>query len=341
MCPDEPTNFPGAAQQDDLSIDRPAQSAADTAASSDSAPGRAKLSESELRRASSGVSGLSETGTPDNTALNLTHLLSNASMSADPPPASATESVPGYGLIAPLGEGGMGVVWKARQMKLNRIVALKMVLGDHRAGSKELIRFLAEAEAVAAVKHPHVVQVYEYGDANGRPFLAMEYLAGGSLADRLKRTGRFDERSAANLVTNARRCGPGGPRLGDRSPRPKALERPLRRARTAQGHRLRPGQASGWQRPDSDANGDGHTGVHGARAGPRRYQVRRPAADVYSLGVILYECLTGSQAIRGRGQARALAEGGGGGARAAREAGAGAAAGRGADLPQVPGEGPG
>ena len=95
----------------------------------------------------------------------------------------------------------MGVVWKARQVKLNRLVALKMVLGEQRAGSKDLIRFLAEAEAVAAVKHPHVVQVYEYGDASGRPFLAMEYLPGGSLADRLERTGRLDPKAAAELVS--------------------------------------------------------------------------------------------------------------------------------------------
>src|SRR5262249_45920371 len=87
--------------------------------------------------------------------------------------------VPGLDLPETLGEGAMGVVWKARQAKLNRLVALKMVLGEPRAGSKDLIRFLAEAEAVAAVKCPHVVQVYEYGDANGRPFLAMEYLSGG------------------------------------------------------------------------------------------------------------------------------------------------------------------
>jgi hypothetical protein len=80
-------------------------------------------------------------------------------------------------LLEPLGHGGMGVVWKARQTKLNRLAALKMVLGEQWAGSKELIRFLAEAEAAAAVKHPHVVQVYEYGEADGRPFLAMEYLA--------------------------------------------------------------------------------------------------------------------------------------------------------------------
>src|SRR5262249_6336074 len=102
------------------------------------------------------------------------------------PSVVATPIVPGYDVLAKLGEGGMGVVWKARQTRLNRLVALKMVLGDQRAGSKELIRFLAEAEAVAAVKHVHVVQVYEYGDASGRPFLAMEYLPGGSLKERLE-----------------------------------------------------------------------------------------------------------------------------------------------------------
>src|SRR3954447_22392788 len=75
-----------------------------------------------------------------------------------------------------------------------------MVLSVHRAGGKDLIRFLAEAEAVAAVKHPHVVQVHEYGEADGRPFLAMEYLPGGSLSDRLKQTDRLGPKAAAELV---------------------------------------------------------------------------------------------------------------------------------------------
>jgi serine/threonine protein kinase len=75
-----------------------------------------------------------------------------------------------------------------------------MVLGEQRAGSEELIRFLAEAEAAAAVKHPHVVQVYEYGEADGRPFLAMEYLPGGSLSDWLHRNGRLDPKAAAELL---------------------------------------------------------------------------------------------------------------------------------------------
>src|SRR5207253_236495 len=107
--------------------------------------------------------------------------------------------VPGYALLESLGEGGMGVVFKATQLKLNRTVALKMIHGGRAAGAKELIRFLAEAEAVAAIDHPHVVKVFDTGDAAGHPYLAMEYLPGGSLSEKLK-AERFDPAAAAELV---------------------------------------------------------------------------------------------------------------------------------------------
>ena len=93
----------------------------------------------------------------------------------------------------------MGVVYKARQIGLNRSVALKMVLSGDQADPRELVRFLAEAEAVAAVRHPNVVQVYGYGEHDGRPFLAMEYLDGGSLADIL-----LGIRQARHLATRPR-----------------------------------------------------------------------------------------------------------------------------------------
>src|SRR5262249_12460810 len=86
------------------------------------------------------------------------------------------------------------------QVKLNRVVALKMTHGGRAVGAKELIRFLAEAEAVATVRHPHVVQVFEFGDADGRPYLAMEYLPGGTLADRLTKARRLARRDAAGVV---------------------------------------------------------------------------------------------------------------------------------------------
>jgi serine/threonine protein kinase/WD40 repeat protein len=104
----------------------------------------------------------------------------------------------------------MGVVYKARQTSLNRLVALKMVLGCERVDAHGLVRFLAEAEAVAAVRHPNVVQVYDLGHHDGRPFLAMEYVNGGSLADRLRpdsppvggapRGRRLAPREAAALI---------------------------------------------------------------------------------------------------------------------------------------------
>ncbi len=215
--------------------------------------------------------------------------------SAPDTPAAPPEGVPGYELLEPLGEGGMGVVYKARQGTLNRLVALKMVLGGHRAGAKELIRFLAEAEAVAAVKHPHVVQVYEYGEADGRPFLAMEFLSGGSLSERLEAQGRLDPPAAARLVGTLagavqaahdqgivhRDLKPGNV-LFDEAGEPKVTDFGL--AKRGGGSDLTATQAvmgtPAYMAPEQ-ARGD--TKFVG------------PGADVYALGVILYECLTGTR----------------------------------------------
>src|SRR5262249_27799032 len=80
-------------------------------------------------------------------------------------------SIPGFEIIGELGRGGMGVVYQARHSRLNRLVALKMARGGERPDAKELIRFLAEAEAVAAIKHANVVQVYDYGEHGGQPYM--------------------------------------------------------------------------------------------------------------------------------------------------------------------------
>jgi serine/threonine protein kinase len=108
-------------------------------------------------REGSATLGPAGTRTIDHASAEPTSFATVSLWPAEASTAAGAPSVPGYDLLEPLGEGGMGVVRKARQTKLNRLVALKMVLGEQRAGSKELIRFLAEAEAVAAVKHPHVV----------------------------------------------------------------------------------------------------------------------------------------------------------------------------------------
>jgi serine/threonine protein kinase len=103
---------------------------------------------------------------------------------AEGPPAEPPR-VAGYEILGVLGSGGMGVVYKARDLRLKRLVALKMILTGPHARPQELARFKREAEAVARLQHPNVVQIYEVGEQDGRPYLALEYVDGGSLADRL------------------------------------------------------------------------------------------------------------------------------------------------------------
>ena len=111
--------------------------------------------------------------------------------------AAGLPQVPGYEVEAVLGRGGMGVVFKARHLALERTVALKMLAGP--ASLAELARFKAEAQAVARLQHPNIVQIHEIGEAAGRPFLALEFVQGGSLAKRL--AGRaLSPRDAARLA---------------------------------------------------------------------------------------------------------------------------------------------
>src|SRR5262245_36508918 len=100
-------------------------------------------------------------------------------------PASGLPQVAGYEVLGVLGKGGMGVVYQARHLRLNRVVALKMVLGGAHAGEDELRRFLSEAEALASLQHPNVVQVFDSGQYQGLPYCALEFVPGGSLKDRL------------------------------------------------------------------------------------------------------------------------------------------------------------
>jgi tetratricopeptide (TPR) repeat protein len=108
--------------------------------------------------------------------------------SGAPPPLSSLglPKIGGYVVLGELGKGGMGVVYKAEQAGLKRLVALKMILSGAGARSEELMRFRREAEAIARIKHPNIVQVYEIGEHEGQPYFSLEFVDGGSLAGRLK-----------------------------------------------------------------------------------------------------------------------------------------------------------
>src|SRR5262245_54267762 len=113
------------------------------------------------------------------------------------PPAPSTDgplpipervSIPGYEVLRELGRGGMGVVYQARHLRLNRLVALKMILSGGHASEADLVRFLHEAEAVAQLQHPHIVQIFETGQHQNLPYFTLEFVGGGSLHSKLAGT---------------------------------------------------------------------------------------------------------------------------------------------------------
>jgi WD40 repeat protein len=202
-------------------------------------------------------------------------------------------SVPGYEILGELGRGGMGVVYKARQVALNRLVALKMVLGAVHTGPHERARFRGEAEAAAHLQHPNVVQVYEVGEQDGRPYLAMEYVAGGSLAQRAAE-GPLDPRWAAGLVETLARAMHAAHQRG-------ILHRDLKPANVLLAADGTPKITDfGLAKQMEEETRHSHSGVI---LGTPAYMAPEQATgdsrqigawtDVYALGAILYELLTG------------------------------------------------
>jgi hypothetical protein len=139
-------------------------------------------------------------------AEELAALLAGGSVPAEPAgPLVGLPAVPGYEVLGELGRGGMGIVYRARQESLGRVVALKMLLHGGHADPEELARFRREAETLARLNHPNVVQIYEVGEQGGRPYFAMEFCEAGSLSAAL--AGRPQPvRQAAELVATLARA---------------------------------------------------------------------------------------------------------------------------------------
>jgi hypothetical protein len=209
-----------------------------------------------------------------------------------PPKPIGTDRIIGdYEIKGELGRGGMGVVYRARQATLNRVVALKMLTGHY--GADELTRFLAEAETAAGLHHTNIIQIYEVGETEGAPFYSMEYVESGSLADRLK-SGPIEARETAQLLISVARALHFAHRNGvvhrDMKPAnilldpegvPKVADFGIAKRLTANAALTRSGAVIGTPTYMAPEQASGTSREVGA------------TADVYSLGAILYEMLSG------------------------------------------------
>jgi WD40 repeat protein len=223
-----------------------------------------------------------------------------------------------YEIIKEIARGGMGVVFHARQLSLNRDVALKMVLGGGLASSDQLLRFKAEAEAAARLDHPHIVPIYEIGEHEGHPYFSMKLIEGGSLAERMNdlALSRNDARSArhvrggqariARLISTIAGAVHHAHQRGllhrDLKPGNILLEKPIRASEGQKGDRLPPYPFVADFGVARSILGEGRLTRTGALVGTPSYMAPEQAAgqrdlttaaDVYSLGAILYELLAG------------------------------------------------
>ncbi len=218
-------------------------------------------------------------------------------------PDGVSDADASYEILEQIGSGGMGVVFKARQAALNRFVALKMVRAIDASNRELLARFRSEAHVVASLHHPHIVQVHDYGEHDGLPYIAMEFVEGGSLADRLNGTP-WAPRAAVTLLI----------KLADAvhfAHRRNVIHRDLKPANVlvvSDGHELEVkitdfGLAKFLSEESPQLTKSyafiGTPSYMAPEQAKGRASDIGPAADVYSLGAIFCELLTGQPPLRG------------------------------------------
>jgi len=232
----------------------------------------------------------------------------------DLPTIAPEPALPGYQILSLLGYGGMGVVYKARQMATDRIVALKLIAAGPRARPSDLARFRTENQAISRVTHPHIVKVWEVGEQQGLPYAALEYMDRGNLREHIE-DNPLPPRLAAELVellaNAAQQAHTAGiihrdlkpanvllttpaakdPLLGLASVRllgvPKISDFGLAKQIDGDGANTRTGAVLGTPSYMAPEQAEGRTKYVG------------PTTDIYSLGAILYECLTGRPPFHG------------------------------------------
>ncbi len=207
--------------------------------------------------------------------------------------------VPGYEIRGRIGQGGMGVVYEALQCRANRRIALKMIRSDAEVRPEQLLRFQFEAQAVARLRHPNVVQIYEVGEVAGFPYFSLELLGGGTLKDRLS-AARMPPREAAALIADLARAVAAAHHAGiihrdlkpsnvlfDTDGTPKVVDFGLSKQLDSEDGQTMTGQVMGtpsYMSPE--------------QAGGRNREVG-PASDIYGLGAILYEVMAGRPPFKG------------------------------------------
>jgi serine/threonine protein kinase len=203
-------------------------------------------------------------------------------------------TLPGFTDLEPLGQGGTSTVWKARQARLQRTVAIKILRGSLAANADELQRFLREARAAAAIMHPNLVQVIDAGEHEGLVYTVMEFVPGSSVADLLSVRNRYDDRDALHIATDLAR----------------ALDYCWRNHRMVHGD-IKPGNimihsngtvkladmglASLGSMPDAPVEEGMTVGTPNFMSPEQATTGRAPDArsDIYSLGATLYQMCTG------------------------------------------------